>query len=418
MSDSVSGRGAGDGRRVHVVGGGPAGLIAAEVLAGRGFSVTVFERMPSPARKFLMAGRGGLNLTHTEPLPAFLRRYAEAQAWLAPAIRAFSPKRLRAWSEGLGEPTFVGSSRRVFPRSYKATPLLRAWLRRLEDLGVAFAFRHRWLGFAPEDRGSGLRFATPEGERVLAADAALLALGGGSWPRLGSDGGWVEALRGEGIAVADLRPSNCGFTAAWSDVFRTRAAGEPLKRIAIHGEGLTVNGEALITETGIEGGAIYALSAALRDAIARDGEVTIRIDLQTDMSTAELAWRLERARPGQSVSTTLRKIAGLSPAAALLVREAGPLPSAPETLAALVKAVPVRLTGTQPLARAISSAGGIVRDEIDDDYMLVKRPGVFAAGEMLDWEAPTGGYLLQATFATGVAAAEGITRYLARPDRP
>lgn len=411
MSESVNGRGAGDGRRVHIVGGGPAGLIAAEVLAGRGFAVTVFERMPSPARKFLMAGRGGLNLTHTEPLPGFLRRYAGAQDWLAPAISAFSPKRLRRWSEGLGEPTFEGSSRRVFPRSYKATPLLRAWLRRLEALGVAFEFRHRWVGFAPD----GLRFATPDGERVVAADATLLALGGGSWPRLGSDGGWVEALRGEGIAVADLKPSNCGFTVAWSDVFRTRAEGEPLKRITVHGEGLTAGGEALVTATGIEGGAIYALSAPLRDAIERDGGVTIHLDLQTDMSVAELAWRLARARPGQSVSTTLRKVAGLSPAAALLVREGGPLPASPEALAALVKAVPVRLTGTQPLARAISSAGGIVRDEIDDDYMLVKRPGVFAAGEMLDWEAPTGGYLLQATFSTGVAAAEGITRYLGAP---
>ncbi len=399
---------------MHIVGAGPAGLIAAETLAGRGFSVTVFERMPSPARKFLMAGRGGLNLTHTEPLPGFLRRYGEAQEWLTPAIQAFSPKRLRNWSEELGEPTFVGSSRRVFPRSYKATPLLRAWLRRLERLGVTFAFRHQWLGFAPD----GLRFATPEGERTLAADATLLALGGGSWPRLGSDGGWVGALRAEGIAVADLRPANCGFTVAWSDVFRSRAAGEPLKRIAIHGGGLTAAGEAMITEAGIEGGAIYALSAALRDAIERDGAVTIHIDMQTDMSVSELAWRLERARAGQSLTTTLRKVAGLSPAGALLVREGGPLPSSSEALAALVKAVPVRLTGTQPLARAISSAGGIPRDEIDDDYMLVKRPGVFAAGEMLDWEAPTGGYLLQATFATGRAAAEGITRYLEQPDRP
>lgn len=414
MSENSSVNAAGDGRRVHIVGAGPAGLIAAETLAGRGFSVTVFERMPSPARKFLMAGRGGLNLTHTEALPGFLRRYGEAQEWLTPAIHAFSPKRLRAWSEDLGEPTFVGSSRRVFPRSYKATPLLRAWLRRMERLGVAFAFRHQWLGFAP----GGLRFATPDGERILAADATLLALGGGSWPRLGSDGGWVGALRAEGIAVADLRAANCGFTVAWSDVLRSRAAGEPLKRIAIHGAGLTAAGEAMITETGIEGGAIYALSAALRDAIERDGTVTIHIDLQTDMSVSELAWRLEKARAGQSLATTLRKIAGLSPAAALLVREGGPLPPSAEALAALVKAVPVELTGTQPMARAISSAGGIPRDELDDDYMLVKRPGVFAAGEMLDWEAPTGGYLLQATFATGRAAAEGITRYLRQPDLP
>lgn len=414
MSENSSVRAIGGGRRVHIIGAGPAGLIAAEVLAGRGFAVTVFERMPSPARKFLMAGRGGLNLTHTEALPGFLRRYGPAHDWVAPAIRAFSPKRLRRWSEELGEPTFVGSSRRVFPRSYKATPLLRAWLRRLEGLGVSFAFRHCWLGFAHEDGTWGMRFATPEGEHTLTADATLLALGGGSWPRLGSDGSWVEVLREAGVAVADLAPSNCGFTVAWSDVLRTRAAGEPLKRIAVQGEGLTVNGEALITETGIEGGAIYALSGPLRDAIARNGAVTIHIDLQTGMSVSELAWRLERARPGQSASTTLRKIAGLSPTEALLVREGGPLPTSPESLASLIKAVPVTLTGTQPLARAISSAGGIRRDAIDDDYMLRELPGVFAAGEMLDWEAPTGGYLLQATFATGVAAADGITRYLER----
>lgn len=413
MSENANGRAAGPGRRVHIVGGGPAGLIAAETLARHGFAVTVHERMPSPARKFLMAGRGGLNLTHSEPLPDFLRRYGEARPWLEPAIRAFSPRRLQAWSNELGEPTFVGSSRRVFPRSYKATPLLRAWLRRLDNLGVAFAFRHQWLGFAP----GGSRFSTPEGERVVEADATLLALGGGSWPRLGSDGGWVDVLRAEGIEVGELKPANCGFTVAWSDVFRERAEGEPLKRIAVSGGGLSARGEALITAAGIEGGAVYALSAALRDAIERDGETLLHIDLQTDMSVAELAWRLERARPGQSVSTTLRKVAGLSPAAALLVREGSPLPASPEALAARIKAVPVRLTGAQPLARAISSAGGIREAELDQDFMLRKRPGVFAAGEMLDWEAPTGGYLLQATFATGVAAAEGVMRYLERPDR-
>ncbi|MFT0891178.1 TIGR03862 family flavoprotein [Pseudochelatococcus sp. G4_1912] len=393
---------------VAIVGGGPAGLMAAEVLARNGLSVTVYERMPSPARKFLLAGRGGLNLTHTERLPDFYRRYGKAQAWLEPAIRAFSPKRLRNWSEDLGEPTFEGSSRRVFPRSYKATPLLRAWLRRLETLDVTFAFRHQWLGFSD----NGLRFATPEGERTISADASLLALGGGSWPRLGSDGGWVDVLRGEGIDIADLRASNCGFTVAWSEVFRTRAEGEPLKRIALHTEGQTVHGEALITSTGIEGGAIYALSAPLRDAIERDGEVTLYIDLQTDMSVSELAWRLERARAGQSVSTTLRKVANLSPTATLLVREGGPLPKAPQELAALIKQVPVRLTGIQPIARAISSAGGIRQSEVDAAFMLHKKPGVFAAGEMLDWEAPTGGYLLQATFATAHAAANGIRAYL------
>ncbi|MFC0218160.1 TIGR03862 family flavoprotein [Pseudochelatococcus lubricantis] len=395
-------------RTVAVVGAGPAGLMAAGELARAGCAVTVYERMPSPARKFLMAGRGGLNLTHAEPLDKFLQRYGPARDWLEPAIRAFPPGRLRRWSADLGEPTFEGSSRRIFPRSYKATPLLRAWLRQLEQAGVAFSFRHCWLGFANGD----LRFATPEGERVVCADAALLALGGGSWPRLGSDGGWVEVLRGEGIDVADLRPANCGFTVAWSDVFRARAEGEPLKRIALHAEGLTANGEAMITATGIEGGAVYALSTVLREAIARDGEATLTIDLQTGMSESELAWRLERARSGQSAATTLRKVAGLSPAAALLVREPGPLPTTARELAALVKGVPIRLTGTQPLARAISSAGGIHRAEIDDNYMLRKRPGVFAAGEMLDWEAPTGGYLLQATFATGHAAAAGILRYL------
>lgn len=395
---------------IAIVGGGPAGLKAAEVLARRGLAVTIYERMPSPARKFLLAGRGGLNLTHSEPLPQFLRRYGPAKDWIAPTLRAYPPNALRAWSAELGEPTFVGSSRRVFPRSYKATPLLRAWLKRLEALGVKFAYRHHWRGFAPD---GGLVFSTPDqSELVVKPHATLLALGGASWPRLGSDGGWVEPLTAAGVDISPLRPSNCGFIVKWSDIFRQKAEGEPIKRVALTLGNRVVKGEVLITATGIEGGAIYALSAPLRETIAREGVAVLYIDLRPDLETEELVHWLSRARHGQSQSTTLRKLAGLTPVSASLLREAGPLPTAPEALAGLIKAMPIWLVGTQPLARAISTAGGISLDEIDEAFMLRKHPGVFVAGEMLDWEAPTGGYLLQGTFATAVAAAKGIAGWI------
>ncbi len=395
---------------IAVIGAGPAGLTAAELLAKAGCGVTIFERMPSPARKFLIAGRGGLNLTHSEPRAAFLARYGAAAAWLAPMLDAFPPARLQDWTEGLGEPTFIGSSGRLFPASFKASPLLRAWLRRLDALGVRRLTRWEWRGWTGE---GALHFLTPEGEATIRPDAALLALGGASWPRLGSDGGWVEVLRAHGIEVAPLRPANSGAHVTWSDTFRTRFAGQPLKRIALTVEGRTVRGEAMIDPAGLEGGAIYALSASLREAVARDGQARLLLDLRPDLSSAHLEQRLAAARRGESLSNRLRKAAGLSPVAAGLLREGeGALPSAPEELARRIKALPLTVAGMAGLERAISSAGGIARAAVTGDLMLKLRPGVFVAGEMLDWEAPTGGYLLQASFATGVAAAQGMLAYL------
>ncbi len=385
-----------------VVGAGPAGLAAAEALAHAGRGVVVYDAAPSPARKFLLAGRGGLNLTHSEPLEAFLARYGPAAERLQAAIAAFSPDDLRAWAENLGEKTFVGSSGRVFPKSFKATPLLRAWLRRLDGLGVALRPRRRLTGL---ERGGRLRFAGPDGAEEAKAKAVVLALGGASWPRLGADGGWVDGLRAAGVEVAPLKPANCGFRVGWSKHLSDRFAGAPLKAIALTHAGRTVRGEAMIDRDGIEGGAVYALSAALRDAIERDGGATLVVDLKPDLGVAALAARLRR-RPGASTSTLLRR-AGLTPAAIALMREAGPLPDAAEALAARIKQVELRLTAPAPIARAISSAGGVTWAEIDETFMLKQLPGAFVAGEMIDWEAPTGGYLLQACFATGRAAGVG-----------
>lgn len=396
---------------VAVVGGGPAGLMAAEVLASGGARVIIFERMASPARKFLMAGRGGLNLTHGEDFNLFLTRYREAAPWLEPALRAFAPADLRAWAAQLGEETFVGTSGRVFPKSFKASPLLRAWLRRLAGLGVEIRPRHIFKGFATD---GALIFAAPEGEIEVKARATVLALGGASWPRLGADGGWVAALAARGVCVAPLRPANCGFRAAWTDVFASKFAGQPLKPAVFSFAGRSLRGEAMITAQGLEGGAIYALSAELRDAIARDGHADLVIDLRPDVAADALAAKLA-PRGGKSLATRLKQ-AGLSPQAASLLREAagGPLPQPPAALAALIKAAPIRLNATAGLTRAISTAGGVNRDEMDADLMLKRLPGIFVAGEMLDWEAPTGGYLLQACFATGVAAGRGARDWLAR----
>jgi uncharacterized flavoprotein (TIGR03862 family) len=398
-----------------IIGAGPAGLMAAEVLAHGGAGVTVYDAMPSVGRKFLLAGRGGLNLTHSEPLPQFLARYGNAMPQLATAIDAFPPDRLRQWSEALGQPTFVGSSGRVFPEAFKASPLLRAWLRRLDSIGVQFALRHRWTGWDGDGR---LSFVTADGPRVVDADATVLALGGASWPRLGSDGGWVETLAAKGVTISPLQPANCGFTVAWSDIFRDRFEGQPLKGAAFSFGGHTLRGEAVITRTGIEGGAIYALSADLREAIIALGETTLRIALRPDLDTSDLVARLSVPRGKQSFSNWLRKAAHLSPVGIGLLQEAAvssgvPLPSqSPAALAGLINAVPVRLDGIAPIARAISTAGGISFAEIDSGLMIRRLPGVFAAGEMLDWEAPTGGYLLQAAFATGAAAGRGALKWL------
>ncbi|MGJ4902515.1 NAD(P)/FAD-dependent oxidoreductase [Bradyrhizobium sp. HKCCYLS2058] len=402
-------------KHIAVIGAGPAGLMAAEVLAGGGVAVTVYDAMPSVARKFLMAGRGGLNLTHSEELPLFLSRYRDAASWLAPAIQAFSPQQLRDWCEALGEPTFVGSSGRVFPVAMKASPLLRAWLRRLDAQGVRVALRHRWTGW--DDR-EHLTFETPNGPHTVAADATVLALGGASWPRLGSDGGWVPILAAKGVAIAPLRPANCGFTVGWSDIFRDRFEGQPLKGIALAFGERSVRGEAVVTRDGIEGGAVYALSAELREAVAVHGEAVLHVALRPDLAAADLIKKLSAPRGKQSFSNVLRKALQLSPVAIGLLQEAAKtqglslssLP--PDRLAALINALPIKLTGTAGLARAISSAGGIARDELDADYMLRRLPGVFAAGEMLNWEAPTGGYLLQASFATGAAAGKGVLKWL------
>jgi hypothetical protein len=406
--------------RVAVIGGGPAGLMAAEVLARGGATVTVYDRMPSVGRKFLLAGRGGLNLTHSEDLPRLLGRYGAAEPRLRAAIEAFPPGVLRAWCEEMGQPTFVGSSGRVFPKAMKASPLLRAWLARLAASGVTFKLRHLWTGWDGADR---LQFATPEGQVSVAADATVLALGGASWPRLGSDGAWVAPLEQTGIAVAPLRPANCGVLVAWSEVFRQRFAGQPLKRIELSVCERKERGEAIVTATGLEGGAVYALSTPLREALSAGTEVVLHIDLRPDMAHSDLEARLSAPRAKQSLATFLRKAAHLSPVEIGLLHEAAlAMPGrlgglSPDSLAALIKAVPMRVTGLAPIARAISTTGGVAFDEIDDHFMLRRKPGVFVAGEMLDWEAPTGGYLLQASFATGAAAAHGALAWLARARR-
>ncbi len=387
-----------------IIGGGPAGLMAAETLAASGVAVTVCDHMPSFGRKLLMAGRGGLNLTHSEPLARMLDRYAPGSAALRAAVAAFPPEQVAAWCEALGQPTFVGSSGRVFPRAMKASPLLRAWLARLAGLHVGFVARRRWVGFLP---GGAARFA--DGTTV-AADATVLACGGASWPRLGSDGAWTAAL--PGLRIAPLRPANGGFRVAWSDGLRSRFAGAPLKRIAATFAGRTARGEAVVTADGIEGGAIYAVGAALRDAIAEAGPSTLHLDLRPDLERAALAARLAGRGGGESMATVLRKAAGLPPVAIGLVQEALHRGAARDDVAGLIKALPLLATAPQPLARAISTAGGIAFDELDDAFMLRRLPGVFAAGEMLDWEAPTGGYLLQAALGTGRAAGLGAAAWV------
>jgi uncharacterized flavoprotein (TIGR03862 family) len=388
--------------------------MAAEVLAAGGAAVALYDRMPSLGRKFLLAGRGGLNLTHSESLDGFLSRYGWAAPHLKSAIEAFPPDALRAWSAELGQPTFVGTSGRVFPEALKTSPLLRAWLRRLATSGVTVMLRHRWTGWDADGR---LTFMHGDTTVAVPSRTTVLALGGASWPHLGSDGAWVDTLASAGADVSPLRPANCGFLVDWSPHFRDRFAGQPLKRLALSCGSLRVRGEAMITRTGLEGGGLYALSACLRDDIAASGAANLYIDLRPDLTRNTLIRRLDSARGKQSISTHLRKAVKLSPAAIGLLNEAAApgrvATLTPEETADLIKAVPLRLTGTAPIARAISTAGGIAFSSLDEHFMLRSRPGVFAAGEMLDWEAPTGGYLLQATFATATAAARGALRWLA-----
>lgn len=396
--------------QVHILGAGPAGLIAAETLARAGAAVTVFERKPVPARKFLMAGRGGLNITHSEHIDSFLARYGAGRTMVENAIRGFTPDMLRDWCAALGEETFVGSSGRVFPKSFKASPLLRAWQARLGGMGVEFRFGHTWRGW--DDNGA-LLFDTAGGPFAApAADAVLLALGGASWPKLGADGTWISWLQSRGVDIAPFRPANCGFHVAWSDYFKQQFAGQPLKPLSLSFNGQRVESEAMMTAAGIEGGGIYALSAALRDAVEKDGHALLHLDLRPGLSLEKLTQKLAQPRGAKSLGTWLRSAGGLSPLAATLLREdaAGGqdlAQLAPAALAARIKAVPLHVQTPFSLERAISSAGGI-RAQALDGFRLRALPQVYAAGEMLDWEAPTGGYLLQASFATGVAAAQQI----------
>ena len=405
---------------IAVVGGGPAGLMAAEAaadaLAGSGVPIDVYDAMPSVGRKFLLAGRGGLNLTHSEGEPAFRARYGSAAAALSPALDAFGADALRAWAAGLGIETFVGSSGRVFPVDMKAAPLLRAWLHRLRAAGVRFHARHRWTGWTGD---GALRFTTPDGERLVRPASTVLALGGGSWARLGSDGAWVPWLRDAGVALTPLAPSNCGFDLAtpWSDFLRSRHAGQPVKPVAMTFEGRRQQGEFVLTDTGIEGSLVYAFSAALRDAIARDGRAVPTLDLLPDLPPARIDAELRRPRGTRSLATHLKSRLGLGGLKLALLHEclgADGLAD-PDRLGPALKALPLALAAARPLDEAISTAGGVAFDGLDGAGMLRARPGVFCAGEMLDWEAPTGGYLLTAAMATGRLAGAGAAAWVRAP---
>ncbi len=401
-----------------IIGAGPAGLMAAEVLVQAGIRVELFDAMPSVGRKFLMAGKGGMNITHTEALETFLDRYGARRAELEPILRAFGPAQLRAWMQWLGIDSFVGSSGRVFPTAMKAAPLLRAWLHRLRGSGVKIHVRHRWLGWDPQ---GALRFATPAGEHSLQADGVVLALGGGSWPQLGSTGAWASLLTERGIPVAPLLPANCGFDANWSEHFRTHRAGEAVKPVRAKvtdpaGKVHEALGEFNITATGVEGGLVYALSAPLRDCIATEGTATLYLDLAPGRGLSAMLATLEQPRGKRSLSEWLRRRLHLSGVKIALLRECLDAENLadPARLAHGIKALPLRLVATRPIAEAISSAGGVPFEALDEGLMLRALPGVFCAGEMLDWEAPTGGYLLTACLATGRTAGLAAARWLAQ----
>ncbi len=404
--------------QLAVVGGGPAGLMAAETARAAGIAVDVFECKGSVGRKFLIAGKGGLNLTHSDPFPTFLARYGERAAQIEPLLRDFDAEALRQWARGLGVDTFVGSSGRVFPSDLKAAPLLRAWVRRLREQAVAFHVQHRCLGW----NGDGeLRFATPDGECAVRAEAVIFALGGGSWPQLGSDAAWVSWLREAGVGISELRPANCGFDVAWSRHFAERFAGHPLKPLRIfsndaQGREHALQGECVVSADGIEGSLIYALSAHLRETIAQRGEAIVHLDLTPGRDSARLLSELSQARKGRSLSEHLRRRTGIGGVKAGLIFERVEKAERedPPRLVERIKRLPLHLLRPRPLAEAISTAGGVRFDALTADLMLGNRPGVFAAGEMLDWEAPTGGYLLTACFASGRRAGDGAVRWLRR----
>jgi hypothetical protein len=404
-------------QHVTIIGGGPAGLMAAEVLSQAGLRVDVYDGMPSVGRKFLLAGVGGMNITHSEAYPAFLSRYAERAPQMAPLLRAFGAQALCEWIHGLGIETFVGSSGRVFPTDMKAAPLLRAWLKRLRDHGVVIHTRHRWLGWSAD---GGLLIHSPDGEKIIHSDAVLLALGGGSWSRLGSDGAWLKRLEDRGVLCAPLQPSNCGFeVSAWSELMVSKFAGAPLKNVAIGlGDDKPRLGECVITATGIEGSLIYALSAPIREAINREGAATVHIDLLPSKPLDKVQAALAKPRGSRSMSKHLHSQLGLDGVKAALLRELAPAEhfNDPAQLAVDIKALPLRLVQTRPMDEAISTAGGVPFEALDERLMLKQLPGVFCAGEMLDWEAPTGGYLLTGCFASGRAAGRGMLEWLNTSD--
>ncbi len=397
-------------KEVAIIGGGPAGLMAAEILSAAGHRVTVYEAMPTVARKFLLAGKSGLNITHSEDYQRFATRFGSANGRLRDALDAFRSDDIRQWAADLETETFVGTSGRIFPVAMKASPLLRAWIRRLDAQGVTIRTRHRWQGFSD----GGHLFETPEGNLIIRPDAALLALGGQSWPRLGSDGRWVDWLRNEAVTVHDFQPANCGFDVEWSAVFRERFAGAAVKSVVATSPAGSTQGEFVVTKHGIEGSLVYAHAAALRDALTSGQRAALIVDLMPGRTLERIERDLARQDAKTSLANRLRKGAGLDGVKANLVREFGDDADLrdPARLARLIKALPITVVAPRPIAEAISSAGGIAWDGIDEHYMLKQRPGLFVAGEMIDWEAPTGGYLLTACFATGRAAARGIVDWL------
>ena len=398
-------------RSVVVIGGGPAGLMAAEVISARGVKVDVYDSMPSLGRKFLMAGKSGLNITHSEPFEQFVSRYGKRRTQVEPMLKQFGPNELIQWVHGLGIETFVGTSGRVFPVGMKASPLLRAWLKRLEKSGVTFHTRHRWRGWLPD---KSLRFEAPDGDITIKADAVVLALGGGSWSRLGSDGAWVPWLKQKGAEVEPLKPANCGFDVDWSPHFRERFEGHPVKAVVLSFDGFHQRGEFIVTKEGVEGSLIYAASALLRDAIGARGSAVMTLDLAPDRSYEWLFEKLSKPRGSRTMASHLEKAVGIKGVKAGLLREFLTKEDfqKEERLAHFIKNLPVPLIRPRPLEEAISTAGGITFDSLDEHLMLRSMPGVFCAGEMLDWEAPTGGYLLTACFASGVTAGEGVLKWL------
>jgi len=406
-------------KSVAIIGGGPAGLMAAEVISARGVKVDVYDSMPSVGRKFLMAGKSGLNITHSEPFEQFVSRYEKRRAQIEPLLKIFGPNELQQWVHELGIETFVGTSGRVFPTGMKASPLLRTWLKRLTDSGVTFHLRHKWRGFSPEASGGGLsvEFETPEGEKVIKPDATVLALGGGSWSRLGSDGAWVPWLEQAGVRVEALKPSNCGFDVTWSPHFRERFDGHPVKSVVLSFGSFHQQGEFIVTKEGVEGSLIYAASAMIRDEISARGKAVISLDMTPDRSIEWLTEKLSRPRGSRTMASHLEKAAGIRGVKAGLLREfltkkdfaSG---ASTERLASSIKALPIPLIAPRPLDEAISTAGGVTFESLDEYLMIRSLPGVFCAGEMLDWEAPTGGYLLTACFASGYTAGMGVLKWL------